>query len=716
MNRSSAGPIRLPPTLILWALLSLAPVILFAAPGPLADAPIFLSNAAKPGVILAIDDSDSMDFELLLPTNDGILWWYTEDDSFVGRDENDNSQAGRLNYNQDGTADDKWKKFVYLFPNGYESSYNGERLFRDDVDDHFAVPPVDAYAYTRSPDYNAAYYSPEVTYRPWPSAGAYSFGNADPAAALYDPVYTDAGSLDLTRDFDNNHPRWDSWNWRFKFFPGMRDEDNNTVWSEGLRSVEYFPATYYRPANTDDNTGYNASVECTSCLAPDGSQMDRYEIKPNNYASTAEYEAAIQNFANWFTYYRRRHQAMRGSLALALEGVDATRVGSFAYNNRQDVTMYDMDNSSDRTSLYTRIYTSVDTGWSSTRSALNHAGEQFGRTPSQDRPVQYQCQQNHALLATDGFSSDYTPSVVNSNYDRHKGDPYEDGYRGTLADIAMRYYQYVGSSPSGNVPIPAACSNNSYDPWLDCNDRLHMNTHSLSLASEGFIYGVSHFDKQDAYTLAPNWADPNTSYGLEQVDDLYHASLNGRGEMLDAQNPSQIASKLQQTFAGITARVGSAAAAAFNSATLSSESLLFTSRFDSGDWSGDLHAHQINSDGSLAMAPVWSAAERLDARSLSSNPRSIVTYDADAGVGIPMRWNELSESQKNDLRTDGDGTVSGDDAAASERLDYLRGKRHCELGASSGSCEVVREFRKRGSRLGDLVHSSPVYVGAPSQR
>ena len=40
-----------------------------------ADKPLKASVLAKPNVIFGLDDSGSMDSEVLLPNNDGAFWW-----------------------------------------------------------------------------------------------------------------------------------------------------------------------------------------------------------------------------------------------------------------------------------------------------------------------------------------------------------------------------------------------------------------------------------------------------------------------------------------------------------------------------------------------------------------------------------------------------------------------------------------------------------------
>ena len=71
--------------------------------------------------------------------------------------------------------------------------------------------------------------------------------------------------------------------------------------------------------------------------------LKKYEIKSStsSYPSGRNYAEEMQNFANWFTYYRRRHHAMRGGLAHALNGITGLRTGMFYINESIDVTMED---------------------------------------------------------------------------------------------------------------------------------------------------------------------------------------------------------------------------------------------------------------------------------------------------------------------------------------------------------------------------------------
>ena len=112
----------------------------------------------------------------------------------------------------------------------------------------------------------------------------------------------------------------------------------------------------------------------------------------------------------------------------------------------------------------------------------------------------------------------------------------------------------------------------------------------------------------------------------------------------------------------------------------------------------------------------WSAAQRLTARDLGASPRTILTYDG--SDGIPFQWSSLTTEQKRDFRTNSSGARDSE-ASGMARHAWVRGERSCEF-SSGGSClhEAgggtfdTKSLRERASRLGDIVHSGPVFVGA----
>jgi type IV pilus assembly protein PilY1 len=82
--------------------------------------------------------------------------------------------------------------------------------------------------------------------------------------------------------------------------------------------------------------------------------------------------------------------------------------------------------------------------------------------------------------------------------------------------------------------------------------------------------------------------------------------------------------------------------------------------------------------------------------------RVMLTWDTVNNTGIPFEWANLNGAQQTAL-TFGDGNFT------SNRLDFLRGNRSNEINPSGAGL-----FRQRDSVLGDIVDSSPNWVGPPS--
>ena len=182
-------------------------------------------------------------------------------------------------------------------------------------------------------------------------------------------------------------------------------------------------------------------------------------------------------------------------------------------------------------------------------------------------------------------------------------------------------------------------------------------------------------------------------YGTDSTTLDQIAASGGSGKAYIADDRATLSAKLNAVFSDILAKTGSAASVALSSTSLNSGSRLYQSRFNSADWSGQLLAFPINSNGSIA-AKVWDAGEELGKQDYDTG-RAIISYSA--GLGIPFRWAKLDAAQQTALNKNAGGINDGQGAA---RLDYLRGRSTNE-GTGSG------QFRIRTSKLGDVVNSAP---------
>jgi type IV pilus assembly protein PilY1 len=740
-----------------------------SAPLNLSPTPLFLSAGVEPNLIMAIDDSGSMDFEVLLPGNDGSAWWRTGNASgsctaatgrsFVGCIANgatDLPAAGRLNFNNAGDPTTTWRKYAYLFPNGANGANDSwQRRLGDNTNDHLAIPPLPVYAWARAHEHNSAYFNPNTTYEPWFDAGGFTFSDSPPTAARFDPVFgTAANAIDLTRDFagigsadltatcrDTSLPgvagnyffrvqtgmvipagaciRPDLDNWQVVSAAGCAVGTTNgclvtengapvtyTLAGNSGVAIRYFPATFYLTPTTTLPAGFGYTAVPLTGSAPDGSALLGYEIKPANFATTAQYNAAIQNFANWFTYSRKRHQALRAGLGEAFSDISGMRVAGFTINNNTtDVTIGSIDNATTRTTLYQQFYRDfIRSGGTPNRPAVNNIVRNLKRTGT-GAPIQHACQKNFGMLFTDGFSNQ--PAAGDGfyslgNIDGAYADPYRDGQSGTMADGVMDAYvnRLRTDLTAGKVRAPAGCGP-SPDPKLDCNRNLHMNFYAVTLGTRGLAFDPDADPAQDPYATTPAWPTAFPPRHPAAVDDLWHATVNGRGQLLNARSPDEISDKLESVLTSIIESSGSASSASVNSGSISSETRVFQAKFDSEDWTGQLLAYRLEdegpNEGSLITPHVWDAAEEIPL----PNNRKIITVNSD-GTPVAFRWDNLDNARKTAL----DPAFATQEPLARARVDYLRGDASNEAPTGYG-------FRARPSKLGDIIASSPMFVGAP---
>ncbi|MGO4760986.1 pilus assembly protein [Cupriavidus sp. 2KB_3] len=166
-----------------------------------------------------------------------------------------------------------------------------------------------------------------------------------------------------------------------------------------------------------------------------------------------------------------------------------------------------------------------------------------------------------------------------------------------------------------------------------------------------------------------------------------------------ATNPGALSAALERAFISILATSSSSSVAA-SSSRLDINTRSYQARFNGSDWSGQLFNFALDTKGETVLPAIWDAGQTL--RSIAPTNRAILTYnsvDAD-GRGIPFRYTSLPTDFQTIMTTGGaDGT---------KRVNWLRGDQSNE-GDASG------KFRARPTTiLGDIVNSSPQYVGPPN--
>lgn len=698
--------------------------------GVLAQAPLNIQTTVAPAFMMAVDDSGSMTFETLLPGQDG-QGCYSAGSFFSG------PGAPRSS----GTCG-----FNHVLP------YDGYRIDAN----RYAIPPLDAFGFARSPVYNPQYFNPAVDYAPWLNQDGSPYPASIATAARVDP--RNATTINLVAD---RRVAGDA-DFYFRFLNGMvipRDTEyyktgtcngiagNNNVWESRTSNqtvtsascnigIRYYPATYFLPTTVAAPAGFsNSSRILVGDACGAGCDLYKYEIKPGNY--TSGYAEAAQNFANWFTYYGNRNRAMIAAMTHSLVDVTNMRVGYLRINQNgnfdepitntgERVVMRDMAVTADRTALYSLLTQLPASGGTPNRQAVNAAGMQFRRNDN-GSPVQYACQKNAVMLFTDGYSNTGGPAV--GNIDGGMGAPFRDGYSDTMADIAARYYlngnlsvAAAGASyirpdlAAGKVPVPSGCSAANPDPRLDCQSNLHVNFYGVTLGARGNVYNSAL--NQNPYTdgsVYNNWParqDDNPS----TVDDIWHAAVNTRGEYVNARTPRDITDAMRRVLSSVGGGETPAGSIALAGARVGDGSFtvepMYASANNGTDWYGRLTASTVTSDpisGQVNRTSAWEASSMLPVagsrnlwvgKSSGSVRPTVSTFTTGSVALADLCSNTLARCTATGMTRNAIPSLG---VSPGQAIAYLRGDQALESSPTT-------PLRQRTTRLGDIVNSNPVVV------
>ncbi|MBN1141254.1 MAG: pilus assembly protein PilY [Deltaproteobacteria bacterium] len=667
----------------------------------IAQSPLFLTVEVAPNIVFVIDDSGSMMFETIPET----------------------------------ITDTFQTSVYYMFPRTYSSKDANTWNIYGASKDYWAggssraVPKFDATnkwaAYFRSSHNNPMYYNPAVRYQPWVDKDGAPWVDAVPSAAYHNPAITSKGTRNLTAD-NTQTACWI----KSTAVKGGSDicEDNSSS-----KSVTFWPATYFK---------YNGSGSLT-----DASSYQRVEIRDNgdSYAggpnrldcadpNACTYEEEIQNFANWYSYHRSRVSTARAGIGRAFADQGETiRVGFGAINAGSKTLdgatspgtlirgVRDFSGA-DREEFFSLLYgLEIEAAGTPLRRGLDDVGQYYRRTGSQgpwsttpgvSGGEDLACRSCYTLLMTDGYwshdtSNTYTardsvrranvdntngpvinnPVPLSPNYQYLRPRPYRDDYSNTLADVAMYYWNRDLRTDIPNK-VPTSAVDEAF--WQ------HMVTFGIGFGVIGSLDPAT--DLPDLTSGAKSWPNPvNTNSDPAKIDDLWHASLNSRGDFFSATEPDLFAQKMGDMIAALVdRRIGSAAAIATNSTRLVDTTLIYQARFDSSDWSGEIIAYKINSDGSIGDVG-WTTS--LEGKIPVHGSRQVFTWNGAAGA--EFAWANLSAAQKTALQ------AGGTEQQGIDRLNWIRGDQSKESNKTDGYLRI------RTKILGDIVNSDPVVIGAP---
>lgn len=248
-------------------------------------------------------------------------------------------------------------------------------------------------------------------------------------------------------------------------------------------------------------------------------------------------------------------------------------------------------------------------------------------------------------------------------------------------NVTIPYYLNVPPGQSAGYcdtsPMPASCGKL---PWLNGTPAESTQVFSATAGA-----GVATLMK-DPLWYAAKWGGFSDRNGnnLPDLNIEWDADADGTPDTYFlVQNPLRLKDTLRRTFDSIIERNASSSSVTSNSTSISTETHVFQSVFNSANWSGNLIALRVTATG-VSGTPTWQASDRLPTWSA----RKIFTVSG--GSKVPFEYSRLSAASQTAL---GSATV----------VNYLRGDVSQEV-RNGGS------LRTRASVLGDIVHSSPFYV------
>jgi type IV pilus assembly protein PilY1 len=566
-----------------------------------------------------------------------------------------------------------------------DSGSMGDNFMPDTIPNTTPNPNINRLTYTL----NTIYYNPATTYRTWQQANG-AFMPTVPYTAAYNNATQTTDPIDLgngaDRDFYTPITGIASLT-DTRQYVRHRFHRNGATFAGGggliVSSCAWNPLT---------NNFADPTLAVTLCTR----NFANFTWPGGIVRSVAQEK---QNYATWYSFGRTRMKVAKSSASYAFNDTtifnadNEFRVGYKTIHNRNNFlipvgTNNGVFTGANRTTWFNRLFAATANGNTPTNRALFDAGEYFRRTDAtgpwgpQATASQYECRQNFSILTTDGYRNEGgLPNVGNvdntagpvitrpsgPSYQYTPARPYSDNWSDSLSDIAMSYWARDLRTDLANI-VPSSAANPAF--WQ------HMVTFGISIGLKGSLDPVT--DLPGLTSGATNWPQP-VNLTLSTIDDLFHATLNGRGTFVVASDPDEFSDGLGNALRAIAARRGSGSNATVTGTSTSAGNRVFQAKFFSAQWNGEVQAFPVNAAGVDVNTPLWTAS----IPALAS--RNIYTHNGSAGTTFP--------------------TTAQTAALTPLVASYVSGDRSQEP-----QFNPVGTLRNRTSLLGTVVNSSPTYV------
>ena len=298
-------------------------------------------------------------------------------------------------------------------------------------------------------------------------------------------------------------------------------------------------------------------------------------------------------------------------------------------------------------------------------------------------PIEYRCQKNFTIVLTDGLPT-YDTTFPTNDPDVPAGRTLQNWDNDATNDGSGGSESAEGSSL-----------------YLDDIAKFAWDTDFRKSGNDaaGVSFNDAAFPVQNMYTYTVGFAVDNS-----MLQEAAEKTGYGHGVYYTATDATGLTKALRDALADITKKSGSSSSAAASTGRIQTGSSVYQARYDSSNWSGEFLAFALDTtigsvnygavltDGPASNGALFDAGKQIPAW----DSRVIVTNKTG---GVAFDWAQFTAAEQTSY-FDGQKAM----------WQYLRGRN------SSDATYDVSVYRNRQTNLGDVVHSTPYFVGTPAAR
>jgi len=331
---------------------------------------------------------------------------------------------------------------------------------------------------------------------------------------------------------------------------------------------------------------------------------------------------------------------------------------------------------------------------------INYEDVEQGNDHDMDAIVRYTVMANADNTVTVTLESEYAAGSADQNMGYVMSGTTQDGVYLDVRDTDSgtgSFVPYALNTP--NPLLPGACG--ATPRPTACNSQLPLtSTRTFTPATNG----TSAIQLNDPLWYAAKYGSPqpgNEDADGDGVPDNYFLVTN----------PARLREQLDKAFQNIIENSQPSASVATSTPRYVSDSTLaYEASYKSLDWTGNLKAFRLRSDGTYnsAAAPVWVASDKVPAA--ASRKTFTAKKTGSTWTGVNFTNIGLDDAMKARLQA----TLDPAAYPVEDIIAYIKGDQSKEQGAAGCGSAADCPFRKRSARFGDILNSTPAVMGVSS--